>query len=140
LREYWVACCVFFYRSFDFRTYFLKKPVHSVFMGRFSFFCRNRLTLVSLSIQNFLITGTTNTGTDCSSCGKCMLSYLSLDTWHMSSNFQCTILQYYNHCIFCIYFLTPNWTFMLYWKSHHWTSSWIWTVFGKEGRALILEV
>jgi hypothetical protein len=45
LREYWVACCVFFYRSFDFRTYFLKNPVHSVFSGRFSFFCRNRLTL-----------------------------------------------------------------------------------------------
>jgi hypothetical protein len=50
LREYWVACCVFFYRSFDFRTYFLKNPVHSVFSGRFSFFCRNRLTLVKSSV------------------------------------------------------------------------------------------
>jgi uncharacterized protein (UPF0305 family) len=41
LREYWVACCVFFYRSFDFQTYFLKNPVHSVFSvfpGRFSVF------------------------------------------------------------------------------------------------------
>ena len=41
LREYSVACCVFFYRSFDFRTYFLEKPVHSVFsvfFGRFSVF------------------------------------------------------------------------------------------------------
>jgi hypothetical protein len=41
LREYWVACCVFFYRSFDFRTYFLKNPVHSVFSffsSRFSVF------------------------------------------------------------------------------------------------------
>jgi hypothetical protein len=46
LREYWVACCVFFYRSYDFRTYFLKNPVHSVFSGRFSVFCRNRLTLI----------------------------------------------------------------------------------------------
>jgi hypothetical protein len=46
LREYWVACCVFFYRSYDFQTYFLKNPVHSVFSGRFSVFCRNRLTLV----------------------------------------------------------------------------------------------
>jgi hypothetical protein len=51
LREYWVACCVFFYRSFDFRTYFLKNPVHSFFSGRFSFFCRNRLTLVPFTSE-----------------------------------------------------------------------------------------
>jgi hypothetical protein len=55
LRECWVACCVFFHRSFDFRTYFLKKLVHSVFsgfFGRFPVFCRNRLTLV-LTRENF---------------------------------------------------------------------------------------
>ena len=60
LREYWVAWCVFFYyRSFDFRTYFFKNPVHSVFSffsGRFSFFCRNRLTLMSSGFLSSSVT------------------------------------------------------------------------------------